>query len=218
MRGTVAVVGTGHGDRRGHLGVLGRHRVPRPQGRVVRAARPLNPCITPAPPSAPNLPHDREEPHARLAWRSRTPRRHLRRRRHEHRRVLQRRRRRRRCASSTTTATRSASSCPSAPARCSTATSPTSRPGARYGLPRPRPYDPAHGPPLQPEQAAARPVRPGDRRVHRLGSSRCSPTASTTRRAQPGRQRRVRAQERRRQPVLRLGGRPARCATSGPTR
>ena len=42
-------------------------------------------------------------------------------------------------------------------------------PGQRYGYRVHGPYDPDQGPALQPEQAAARPVRQGDRRHDRLG-------------------------------------------------
>ena len=43
------------------------------------------------------------------------------------------------------------------------------QPGQRYGYRVHGPYDPTNGPALQPEQAAARPVREGDRRRRRLG-------------------------------------------------
>ena len=46
-------------------------------------------------------------------------------------------------------------------------------PGQRYGFRVHGPYDPGAGPPLQPEQAAARPVRQGHRRRRSTGTSRC---------------------------------------------
>ena len=80
------------------------------------------------------------------------------------------------------------------------------RPALR--LPRPRPVGPEQGPALQPEQAAARPLRQGHRRRDRLG-----PVAlrlRLRRRGLPQRRRLRGAHDPRRghQPVLRLGGRP----------
>ena len=46
---------------------------------------------------------------------------------------------------------------------------PTVQPGQRYGYRVHGPYDPASRVPVQPEQAAARPVREGGVRRHRLG-------------------------------------------------
>ena len=46
---------------------------------------------------------------------------------------------------------------------------PTVRPGQRYGYRVHGPWDPGHGRALQPGQAAAGPLRAGDRRRHRLG-------------------------------------------------
>ena len=55
-------------------------------------------------------------------------------------------------------------------------------PGQRYGYRVHGPYDPADGLPLQPRQAAARPVRQGDRGPDRLGPVAVRATTSTTRR------------------------------------
>ena len=74
-----------------------------------------------------------------------------------------------------------------------------SGPGRPTGTGSTGPYDPARGPALQPGQAAARPVRPGDQRRGRGSGRRCSattlddPDAPSTldsagaRAAQPGR-------------------------------
>ena len=85
---------------------------------------------------------------------------------------------------------------------------PTVQPGQRYGYRVHGPWDPDQGPALQPEQAAARPLRQGDRRRDRLG-----PVAlrlRLRRRGLPQRRRLRGAHDARRghQPVLRLGGRP----------
>ena len=57
------------------------------------------------------------------------------------------------------------------------------RAGPALRLPRARPVRPAQRAALQPEQAAARPVREGDRRHRSTGTSRCSATTSATRTA-----------------------------------
>ena len=80
--------------------------------------------------------------------------------------------------------------------------------GAALRLPGARPVGPDERPPVQPEQAAARPVRQGHRRRDRLG-----PVAVRLQLRRPGlaqRRRLGRAHDPRRgdQPVLRLGGRP----------
>ena len=54
------------------------------------------------------------------------------------------------------------------------------QPGQRYGFRVHGPYDPDRGPPLQPQQAAARPLRQGDRGPGRPTTRRCSPTTSRT--------------------------------------
>ena len=81
--------------------------------------------------------------------------------------------------------------------------------GTALRLPRARPVGPREGPALQPQQAAARPLREGDGRRDRLG-----PVAVRLQLRRPGlaQRRRLRgAHDARRgdQPVLRLGGRPA---------
>ena len=73
------------------------------------------------------------------------------------------------CACSTTTATRRASRCPTATAHNWHCYLPGVGPGQRYGYRVHGPYDPQRGPPLQPLQAADRPLRQGDRRAGRLG-------------------------------------------------
>ena len=91
------------------------------------------------------------------------------------------------------------------------------RAGPALRLPGARPLRSRRGPALQPEQAAARPVRQGDRRHLRLG-----PVAVRLRLRRPGQpqRRRLRGQHAQvggDQPVLRLGRRPAAAATSTPT-
>ena len=54
-------------------------------------------------------------------------------------------------------------------------------PGQRYGYRVHGRYDPAAGAALQPGQAAARPVRQGDRGQRATGTRPCSPTRSGTR-------------------------------------
>ena len=54
-------------------------------------------------------------------------------------------------------------------------------PGPALRLPRARPVRPGHGAALQPAQAAARPVRQGDRRRHRLGPGAVRLPTSATR-------------------------------------
>ena len=58
-------------------------------------------------------------------------------------------------------ASSSASRCPNTPTRSGTATCRTSRPGTLYGYRVHGPYEPEARPPLQPEQAAARPLCAG---------------------------------------------------------
>ena len=83
------------------------------------------------------------------------------------------------------------------------------RPGPALRLPGARPVRPAHGPAVQPEQAAARPVRQGDRRRGRVGRGACSATSSTIpdERNDDDSAPHV-PKSRRDQPVLRLGRRP----------
>ena len=57
---------------------------------------------------------------------------------------------------------------------------PDVRPGQRYGYRVHGPWDPAKGLLVQPGQAAARPLRQGDRRRGRLGRRPASPTTSPT--------------------------------------
>ena len=83
------------------------------------------------------------------------------------------------------------------------------RAGPALRLPRVRPVRPVPRPALQPAQTATGPVRAGGRRRHRL-----APVAVCVRLRQSGRNVRPRlrgahGQGRRRQPVLRLGQRPA---------
>ena len=84
------------------------------------------------------------------------------------------------------------------------------QPGQRYGFRVHGPYDPDAGAALQPGQAAARPVRQGDRRRRSTGTSRCfgyhfgDPDARNDDGLGA-----AHAEVRRRQPVLRLGRRPA---------
>ena len=86
---------------------------------------------------------------------------------------------------------------------------PDVEPGPALRLPGPRPVRPRHGPALQPEQAAARPVRQGDRRRDRLGPGRVRlPRSATRTSATTTTRRRIVPKSRRRQPVLRLGRRP----------
>ncbi len=85
---------------------------------------------------------------------------------------------------------------------------PQVQPGQRYGYRVTGPWDPSQRAAVQPEQAAARPLRQGHQRRDRLG-----PVAVRLRlrRARlPQRRRLARAHDLRRgdQPVLRLGGRP----------
>ena len=110
-------------------------------------------------------------------------------------------------ASSTTTATRSASSCPSAPGPCSTATSPTWRPGrgTDCGFTVRTTRAPGHR--CDPSKLLIDPYARAIDGYDRLGPGGVRLRLRRSGRAQPGRQRRVRPQERRRQPVLRLGRR-----------
>ena len=85
---------------------------------------------------------------------------------------------------------------------------PNIEPGQRYGYRVHGPYDPRGGPALQPEQAAARPVRQGHRRHLRV-----EPVAVRLQLRRPRQPQRRRlggqhAQVGRHQPVLRLGRRP----------
>ena len=80
-------------------------------------------------------------------------------------------------------------------------------PGQRYGFRVHGPYDPIAGPALQPEQAAARPLREGDRRPDRLGSGVLR-LRLQDQEAQRRRLGAAHAEVRRRQPVLRLGRGP----------
>ena len=112
------------------------------------------------------------------------------------------------CACSTTPATRSAIRLPEMDGYVWHAFLPGIHPGQQYGFRVHGPYDPAPGPALQPQQAAARPVRQGHRRPDRLG-----PVGLRLRLRDQGAQRRrlgaAHAEVRRHQPVLRLGRRPA---------
>ena len=82
------------------------------------------------------------------------------------------------------------------------------QPGQRYGFRVHGPYDPGAGPAVQPGQAAARPVRQGDRRPDGLGPGLLRLPVGRSRGAQRHRLRAARPQGGRDQPVLRLGGRP----------
>ena len=81
-------------------------------------------------------------------------------------------------------------------------------PGPALRLPGPRPVGPGAGAVVQPGQAAARPVRQGDRRRGRLGPGLLRLRLRRPRSAQHRRQRAARAPRRRQRPVLRLGQRP----------
>ena len=88
------------------------------------------------------------------------------------------------------------------------------RPGAALRLPRPRPVRAGVRPPLQPGEAAHRPVREGDRgpdRVRPRQRPAVRPGRRRRRRPRAGRRGRRRRdpEVRRRRPALRLGGRPA---------
>ena len=82
------------------------------------------------------------------------------------------------------------------------------RPGPALRLPRARPLRPRRGAALQPEQAAARPVREGHRRHHRVGPA--AVRLQLRRRAIPQRRGLGAPDDARRvdQPVLRLDRRP----------
>ena len=113
------------------------------------------------------------------------------------------------CACSTPTAPRPASTCPRWTAWSGTPSCPGSSRASCYGYRVHGPYDPAAGPSLQPEQAAAGPLRQGHRRPVRLG-----PVAVRLQLRRPGQPQRRRlgaahAQVGGDQPVLRLGRRPA---------
>ena len=82
-------------------------------------------------------------------------------------------------------------------------------PGQRYGYRVHGPYDPARGPALQPEQAAARPLRQGHRRAHRLERGAVLLPLRRPGLLQRRRLRAVRDDLGGDQPVLRLGQRPA---------
>ena len=70
----------------------------------------------------------------------------------------------------------SASSCPSTPTRSGTAICPMRGPGTVYGYRVHGPYEPRGGPPLQSQQAAARPLRQGASSASSTGARRCSAT------------------------------------------
>ena len=85
---------------------------------------------------------------------------------------------------------------------------PSVQPGQRYGYRVHGPWDPDEGPALQPQQAAARPLRQGDRRRDRLGPVAVRLQLRRPRLPQRRRLRGAHDARRRDQPVLRLGGRP----------
>ncbi len=87
------------------------------------------------------------------------------------------------------------------PARC------RSRPAVR--LPRPRRVDAAAGRAQQPAEVAARSVRQGGHRRGRMGTARLSVSLRRRKPAEHERQRALHAEVGRREPVLRLGERPA---------
>ena len=114
---------------------------------------------------------------AHLAGRARAARCDLRRSRHERRRLLRRRRvgrvlrvRRRRQRDPVRPAGAHGRRLARLPAR--------RPPATRYGFRVHGPYDPTNGAPLQPGEAAARPVREGDRRERSTGTRRSSTTGS----------------------------------------
>ena len=97
------------------------------------------------------------------------------------------------CSTRRATPRSSASRCPSAPATCSTASSPASRAGARYGLRAHGPYDPRDGHRFNPAKLLVDPYAHGARPAASRCTRRCSasgPTADAQRR----RQRALRAQ------------------------
>ena len=102
-----------------------------------------------------------------------------------------------------------------------TATCPGVGPGQRYGYRVHGPYEPERGPPLQPGQAADRPVREGDRGRGRLGrGQRAALRARRRRGRRPRARRRGRRAPRSRSAssidhALRLGGRPPARARRG---
>ena len=85
---------------------------------------------------------------------------------------------------------------------------PTVQPGQRYGYRVHGPVRARARPAVQPEQAAARPVRQGDGRLDRLGPVALQLRLRRPRLAQRRRLGGAHAARRRHQPVLRLGGRP----------
>ncbi len=105
-----------------------------------------------------------------------------------------------------------ASRCPRSTASSGTASCPTSSPGQRYGYRVHGPYDPANGHAVQPEQAAARPVREGHRRHVRLGPVAVRLQLRRPRQPQRRRLGGQHAQVGGHQPVLRLGRRPSAAA------
>ena len=84
-------------------------------------------------------------------------------------------------ACSTTTAPRPGTSSPSTPSASGTASSPASRSASCYGFRVDGPWDPDARPAVQPGQAAARPLRPGDHRRGRRTARPRSPTTPATR-------------------------------------
>ncbi len=113
-------------------------------------------------------------------------------------------------ACSTTPASRPGSRCPSAPGFCWHGYLPSVAPGQRYGFRVNGRWEPDKGDALQPRQAPARPLRQGHRGRGQLGAGRVRPPPRRPRRRdRRGRQRGVDAPVGGREPVVRLGRRPA---------
>ena len=108
------------------------------------------------------------------------------------------------------TAPRPASSSPRSTPTSGTATCRTCSPGSATATACTASTTRRNGPALQPEQAAARPLRQGDRGRVRLGPVALRVRLRRPRLAQRRRLRRPRDAARRHQPVLRLGRRPHR--------
>ena len=95
---------------------------------------------------------------------------------------------------------------------------PDARPGTLYGYRVHGPYEPERGPPLQPREAADRPVRQGGQREHQVERRSVRLHHRPSRRGPVPRRPRLRrrdAEVRRRRPGVHLGRRPAHRARRG---